>query len=819
MILIEGETVPSNDGGPAPGKSAIPGGQSVGRPVLYSVVVGLLGLAQAMLGLQLAVLGGSLYYVLSGVLIVVAAWLVWRKDERGMWLYALFVAATIAWAFFDAGRNFWAVAAQIGGPITLGLWFLFPGNRRKLSWPQGNPGRPSPAVASVAALAVIAISAFAARSAAPEPKPDPGRFNAAPVNVAGQIEWPAYGRDLSGVKYVPTTQINLQTVNKLEQVWQFRTGDMGNGHPVWSMTPLQIGDSLFLCTPSRHVIALDPDTGQQRWRFETKPDTLQSQNFPGCRGLTYHADAKATGVQGPGAESAAAQEAGLCSARILSTTFSGDLWALDSKTGKPCPGFGKDGVVTLLADLGPMTQTRDMVNTTPGIVVGDLFVVGGQVVDGRSTNEPSGVIRAFDVHTGALRWAWDMGAPGREGAPKPGETYTRSTPNSWTSFAADPALGLIYVPTGNSSPDFFGGYRRPYDEEYSVALVALDAQTGRAKWSFQAVHHDLWDLDLPAQPVLIDWPSPSGGTAPAVVVLSKTGDIFVLDRATGKPLVPVTEVPVPTKGGLKDDWVAPTQPISALHYRPSAIRESDMWGVSPFDQLLCRITYRQSRYEGAFTPPGLDQAIGFPATSGTFSWSGASYDPVHKVLVSNANNVPWVTRLIPRAARDAQGKEQVMEDYGVLAQKGTPYLYASRAFLSALGMPCLQPPWGEILAFDMTTNKQIWRKPLGTISENGPFKMPSHLPIKMGVPNAGGSIITAGGLVFIGATPDRYLRAFDLKTGAEVWRSQKLPAGANATPISYVSPSGKQYIVIAAGGHGYLGTKPGDYLLAFALKE
>ncbi len=466
-----------------------------------------------------------------------------------------------------------------------------------------------------------------------------------------------------------------------------------------------------------------------------------------------------------------------------------------------------------------MPDTRDMVNTTPGIVVGDLFVVGGQVVDGKSTNEPSGVIRAFDVHSGALRWAWDMGAPDREGAPKPGETYTRSTPNSWTSFAADPALGLIYVPTGNSSPDFFGGYRRPYDEEYSVSLVALDVKSGKPRWSFQAVHHDLWDLDLPAQPVLIDWPSPAGGTVPAVVVMTKTGDIFVLDRRSGAALVPIREVPVPQTGGVPEDRVAPTQPASDLNYTPPPIKESDMWGVTPFDQILCRITYRQSRYEGAFTPPGLDQAIGFPATSGTFSWSGASYDPVHQVLVSNANNVPWITRLIPRAGRDAKGKKQVMEDYGVLAQTGTPYLYTSRAFLSVLGMPCMQPPWGELIAFDLTTNKQIWRKPFGTISDNGPFKTQSHLPITMGVPNAGGSIITAGGLVFIGATPDRYLRAFDLKTGRELWRSKKLPAGANATPISYVSASGRQYIVIAAGGHGYLGTKPGDYLLAFALKK
>lgn len=794
-------------------------GKSAGRTILYSILLGVLGFAQTVLGLQLAALGGSLYYVLSGVLIVWAAWFVWRKDERGLWLYALFVVATIVWAFLDAGRNFWGVIVRVLPPIILGVWFLFAGNRRKLSWPQGAMRRPSPQIAGLVSAALVLVAVIAARPGLPEPKPDLSRFSAAPVNTPGQIEWPAYGRDLSGVKYVPTTQINLENISKLEQVWEFRTGDMAGGHPVWSMTPLQIGDSIYLCTPSRHVIALDADTGKQRWRFETKPDTLISQNLPGCRGITYHADPLVSAAKPADGKATPAKDAPACSARIFSTTFSGDLWAIDPKTGKPCPGFGKDGVVSLLDGLGPMPETRDMVNTTPGIVIGDLFVVGGQVVDGRSTNEPSGVIRAFDVHTGALRWAWDMGAADREGAPKPGESYTRSTPNSWTSFAADPAMGLIFVPTGNSSPDFFGGYRRPYDEEYSVALVALDAKNGRAKWSFQAVHHDLWDLDLPAQPVLIDWSSPAGGTVPAVVLLSKTGDIFVLDRASGKPLVPVTETLVPTKGGVKDDRVAPTQPYSDLHYRPPAIRESDMWGVSPFDQLLCRITYRQSRYEGAFTPPGLDQAIGFPATSGTFSWSGASYDPVHKVLVSNANNVPWVTRLIPRDSTAGKGKKQVMEDYGILAQKGTPYLYKSYAFLSALGLPCMQPPWGEILAFDLTTNKQIWRKPFGTISDNGPFGMASGLPIKMGVPNAGGSIVTAGGLVFIGATPDRYLRAFDIRTGEEVWRSHKLPAGANATPISYVSPSGKQYIVIAAGGHGYLGTKPGDYLLAFALKE
>lgn len=771
------------------------------RPYIYSPLLGILGFLQAAGGLYLAALGGSLYYVLSGILIVLSAWLLWRRDERGMWVYGLFLVATVIWALLDAGLNFWAVAARIGGPIILGLWFLFPGNRRRLAWPKTSPRRPSPALAGLVAAIAILISAAIARPGAPEPRPGPLTASSGPSTISGPIEWPGYGRDLSGVRYVPTAQINPQNIDKLEQVWSFRTGDISGGSPVWEMTPLQIGDSLFLCTPARQIIAVDAETGKLRWRFVPSADTLPSQNLPMCRGVSFHADATATGP---------------CGQRVLSTTFSGDLWAIDARTGKPCGDFGRGGVVSLLDGLGPMT-TRDMVNTTPGVVVGDLLVLGGQVVDGKSTNEPSGVIRAYDVRSGALRWAWDMGNPDREGAPAPGEVFTRSTPNSWTSFAADPVLGLVYVPTGNSSPDFFGGLRRPYDEEYSVSLVALDVSTGRPKWSFQAVHHDLWDLDLPAQPVLIDWPT-SNGAVPAVVVMTKTGDIFVLDRRSGKPLIPVREVPVPQTGGVADDRLSPTQPVSALSYAPPRIRESDMWGITPFDQILCRITYRSSRYEGAFTPPGLTTAIGFPATSGTFSWSGASFDPVHRVLVANANNVPWLTRLIPRESRDGKGKRQVLEDYGLLGQIGTPYLYKTQAMLSVLGMPCLQPPWGELIAIDMNTSRLIWRKPLGTVRDNGPFGIPSRLPITMGVPNAGGSIITAGGLVFIGAATDRYLRAFDLKTGRELWR-KSLPAAANATPISYIARNGRQYIVVAAGGHGYLGSKAGDYLLAFALKE
>jgi quinoprotein glucose dehydrogenase len=386
----------------------------------------------------------------------------------------------------------------------------------------------------------------------------------------------------------------------------------------------------------------------------------------------------------------------------------------------------------------------------------------------------------------------------------------------WSFSSADEALNLIYIPTGNATPDLWGGKRRPFDDKYSSSVVALDLTTGRPRWSFQTTHHDLWDYDVPAQPVLVDIPT-SRGVLPALVQATKRGDLFVLDRRNGKPIFAVAERPVP-QGPAFGDRLAATQPFSSISVRPADLTESQMWGMTPLDQLWCRIRFREARYEGLFTPPGERPTINHPGSFGAISWGGVSIDERRSILISNMSAVPHYIQLIRREQAPPSARyRHDPTSYQWLPMEGTPFVARIRPFVSPLDIPCNQPPWGNLRAIDLRTGRTLWKHSLGTGRDNGPWSHPTHLPIPIGVPSQGGPITTASGLAFIAATADNYLRAFDTATGKELWRA-RLPAGGQSTPMTYVSPrSGRQFVLVAAGGHPGLRSKRGDFLVAYAL--
>ncbi len=442
-----------------------------------------------------------------------------------------------------------------------------------------------------------------------------------------------------------------------------------------------------------------------------------------------------------------------------------------------------------------------------------MVVVGALITDNQRRDAASGVVRAFDARSGALRWSWDPVPPGwtppADWKPSAGR-YTAGTANVWSILSGDEERGLVFAPTGNAAPDYFAASRHGLDY-YSSSTVALDAQTGVVRWHFQTVHHDVWDYDVPAQPTLVELPLAGRGVA-AVVQPTKMGHVFVLDRETGEPLFPVEERPVPATD-VAGETLSPTQPFPThpppLH--PSRLTPEDAWGFTPWDRKKCAEQIAAVRSEGVFTPPSLKGSIEFPGAAGGPNWGGVSIDPTTHVMYVNQMHVAMLVKLIPRAEYDTLDKSLYAYPNELYPQLGTPYAVARMPFLSPLGAPCNPPPWGTLTAVDLVSGKTLWESTLGTTRDTAPF--PLWLPL--GAPNLGGSIVTAGGVVFIGATTDKFLRGFDAATGKEIWR-QRLPYTANATPMTYrLRKDSRQFLVIASGGHGW--SQPGDALIAFAL--
>jgi quinoprotein glucose dehydrogenase len=628
-----------------------------------------------------------------------------------------------------------------------------------------------------------------------------GIAHVAPAPNPAADDWPQWGRNLAGTRYSPVTQINVGNVAGLRIAWKVRTGDDPaqkqdiRNLPAFEATPLKVGQFLFLCTPRNIVIAIDAESGAERWRFDPKTDT-RGHYLVTCRGVAYDESDSTTPIEP-------------CHRRIFAATLDARLLALDAATGKLCKDFGDHGVVSLRPGLGEIRPGYYSVTSAP-LAIRGLVITGALVLDNMSTDEPSGVVRAFDATTGRLRWAWDSGT----GEPRNGSgtdaLYSRGSPNAWAPFSADTALGLVYVPTGNRTPDYWGAWRSPTEENFASAVVALEIETGRVRWVYQTVHHDLWDYDVASQPVLSDFPTPAG-PMPALIQATKTGQLFVLDRRTGKPLTTVKERPVPQRP-VPGERLSATQPFSiempSLH--PQSLAEADLWGLTPLDRYLCVREFRSHRHEGLFTPPSLQGTITYPMNVGASSWGSVSVDEDRQILLANTNRLASIVQLIPRSEAD---RREAAGETLFMPQRNAPYAVTITPFLSPLGVPCTPPPWGMLTAIDLKTRHVLWQTPLGNTRDLAPL----GIERPYGVPNTGGSVVTAGGLTFIAATTDRYFRAFDTTTGKELWRAD-LPAGGQATPMTYISgQSGRQFVVISAGGHQHLGSRLGDYVIAYAL--
>ena len=824
------------------------GGRSVTLLVLGGILI-LMGIALGAGGVWLLTLGGSWYYVIAALGFVLTGILLLQGRSAALWVYAAVVVGTLAWALWEAGLDWWPLAARGGVIFLLGLFLLTPWVIRRLGQPQ-----PSTAAADVqrrssafraAGLPLTGALALALVTAGISWFTDPHRIEGSapqartqlPANALGVPpgEWHAYGRTGHGQRYSPLNQITPANVNSLDVVWTYRTGDVPGSKPedpeetTFQVTPLKIGNRLFLCTPYQSVIALDATTGAEIWRYHPQIRGELALQHLTCRGLAYHPGSGQAAPAGqaapldirnppvpdlPVAAATAQRTADNCAAKLFMPTADGRLIAINPEDGAVCRSFGAGtGQINLWANM-PNVKPGGYYSTSPPVVARGLVIVGGTVLDNVSTQEQSGVIRAYDVDTGSLVWNWDSGNPAVTTPIPPDQTYVPNSPNSWTISAVDEELGLVYVPLGNQPPDQWGGNRTEAVEEFTSAVVALDLATGQVRWNFRTVNHDLWDYDVPSQPSLIDL-TVGGQTVPALVQPTKQGEIYVLDRRTGEPVLPITQKPVP-QGAAEGDWTAPTQPISALSYDPPALRERDMWGATLFDQLACRIQFHRLRYEGRYTPPSTQGTLVHPGNFGVFNWGSIAVDPERQIAFTTPAYLAFVSRLVPRAddrSLYVQGDERPEGSLPALNENfGAPFAVQLYPFTSVLGLPCQEPPWGYVSAADLTTGRIIWMHKNGTVRDQAPVP----LPFKMGVPSLGGPLMTAGGVAFLSGTIDYYVRAYDVSNGEQLWEN-RLPAGGQATPMTYLGEDGRQYLLVVAGGHGSLGTKTGDYVIAYAL--
>ncbi|AZD69110.1 quinoprotein glucose dehydrogenase [Pseudomonas chlororaphis] len=793
-------------------------------PSLLGILLLLMGLAMLAGGIKLSMLGGSLYYLLAGIGLIVSGVLLLAGRSSALLVYGVVLFASSVWALWEVGLDWWQLVPRLSLFFALGVVLLLPWFRRPLL-----RNGPAPLGTAVLGVAVVLAGGAAINSQFTNPGEISGELgresadttSAAPTMPEG--DWQAYGRTEFGDRYSPLTQITPANIGKLQEAWRIRTGDMPTAKDPVEITnqntPLKVNGMLYACTAHSQVLALDPDTGKEIWRFDPKIQGPNGDDFRGwahmtCRGVSYYDEAnfnKSDAISTPASLSAAGQAiAASCPRRLFLPTADARLIAINADTGKVCEDFGNKGAVDLKAGIGPFTP-GGYYSTSPAAITRNLVIIGGHVTDNESTNEPSGVIRAFDVHDGHLVWNWDAGNPDVTTPLPEGQTYTRNSPNMWSLASVDEKLGLVYLPLGNQMPDQWGGNRTAGAEKFSAGTVALDIDTGKLRWNYQFTHHDLWDMDVGSQPTLVDMKT-ADGIKPALIQPTKQGSLYVLDRRDGTPIVPIQEVPVPA-GAVEGDHTAPTQARSDLNLLPPPLEEKGMWGATPFDQMLCRIQFKELRYEGQYTPPSIQGSLIYPGNVGVFNWGSVSIDPVRHLLFTSPNYMAFVSKLVPRA-EVAAGSKRESETSGVQPNTGAPYAVIMHPFMSPFGVPCQAPAWGYVAGIDLTTNKVVWKHKNGTSRDSSP--VPIGLPI--GVPSMGGSMVTAGGVGFLSGTLDQYIRGYDVNNGKELWKS-RLPAGGQATPMSYTGKDGKQYVLVVVGGHGSLGTKMGDYIIAYRLSE
>lgn len=623
------------------------------------------------------------------------------------------------------------------------------------------------------------------------------------------VDWSAYGRDAGGSRFSPLDQINRANVAKLQIAWTYHTGAeevkaAGARNAAFESTPILVDGMLYLTTPYSRVIALDPATGKERWTFDPQVPLERRYSEQTSRGVSTWP---------------AAGDKRKAARRIFVATLDARLMALDAATGKPCSDFGENGQVDLKRDVrfGTYNGYQNYQVTSPPAVIGNLVVVGSAIGDNGGVEMERGVVRAYDALTGKLRWSFDpIPTADKDPARKTweGESSVKTgAANAWSIISADAERDLVFIPTSSPSPDFYGGERKG-DNRYANSVVAIKASTGKVVWHFQVVHHDLWDYDVPAQPMLINIKR-QGREIPAVVIGTKMGMLFVLDRRDGKPVFPIEERPVP-KSDVPGEQASATQPFPKLPRPlvPHQLKAEDAWGLTEKDRQYCREKIESLRNEGIYTPPSLKGTLAIPGNVGGMNWSGMSFDPVRNLLVVNTNVLPFEVKLIPRSEfdkmRETGATNRVKGEFG--RQTGTPYAMYREPLMSPTGAPCIPPPWGKLTAVDMATGEIHWDVPLGRIPQ---LALLGDKAAEYGSINLGGSMVTAGGLVFISAAMDDKLRAFDAESGKLIWEG-KLPASAQAAPMTY-SVDGKQFVVVCAGGHGKLGTKRGDYVTAFSL--
>ena len=621
-------------------------------------------------------------------------------------------------------------------------------------------------------------------------------------------DWGYYGGDMFGQRFSRLSEINRKNVTHLTVAWTYRTGENGAGFAranklSFEATPILAFGLLYLETPTNIVIALDPQTGVQRWRFDPHIDRSRQYSEASSRGVSIWEDSDS-------------RHTGACTRRVLTGTLDARLLAVDAATGEPCKDFGTDGQVDLTNGLRIRDRAAYLV-TSPPAIYGNVVVVGSAIGDNRAAEVERGVIRAFDARSGALLWAFDP-IPDSPAHPAAAEwnlaqAATTGAANSWGLMSIDEDNGLVLVPTGSASPDYFGGTRLG-SNRFADSLLALDVRSGKLVWHQQLVHHDLWDYDLAAQPVLGDI-EVQGVPVPAVIQATKTGMLYVFDRTKGQPLFPINEKPVPPSF-VAGEQASPTQPFSGL---PSLVSQrpvdpADAWGVTFWDRGKCRDLLSAHRNEGIFTPPDPHGTILSPGYIGGVNWGGIVFDEQRQRVIAAVNHLPMLVTLIPQAELQEQIRSGNYPNSDFAKQAGTPYAMRREPLLSPWGLPCTAPPWGTLVSVDLRRNRIAWQVPLGSTEGVGPWFAPTR---DFGMPNMGGPIATAGDLVFVGAALDSYFRAFDIETGRELWK-HRLPAGGQATPMTYrAGRNQRQFIVIAAGGHGVLNTPRGDYVIAFAL--
>lgn len=620
--------------------------------------------------------------------------------------------------------------------------------------------------------------------------------------------WPTYGGDQGGNRYSAAGQITTENVQNLTIAWTHRSGALEGREDqirrtALETTPILVEDSLIFCTQFNQVIAVDPGTGEEKWRHdpEISNDQRPANQFT-CRGVSYWQDSEA-------------EPDSICASRIFTGTSDARLIALDARTGALCEDFGDEGEVQIEPSISLRWPGEFQITSAPAII-GDVIVSGSAISDNLRTEAPQGTVHGFDARSGEIIWRFnpvprDPDDPARDSwAGNSADIVGHA--NVWSAMSVDAERGLVFLPTSSPSPDYYGGARAG-DNNYANSVVALNGETGQVVWHFQTVHHDVWDYDLPAQPSLVTvWRA--GEAHDVVVQVAKTGLVFVLDRDTGEPFLPIEERPVP-QGGVEGEALSPTQPfpVNTPPVVPSRLRPfMDAFGVTLWDRLACASQIRNLRGDGLFTPPGIDGLLAYPFSGGGANWGGAAFDPRRNLLVINMSNLAQAIHLVPGAEEETDVTD-LSDDAEFAPMEGVPYAMTRETLLSPFGLPCNAPPWGVLAGIDLASGEIVWRQTIGTTEDLAP----GGLALATGTPNLGGPIVTAGDVIFIGAAMDDYLRAFDVETGEELWKG-RLPAGGQATPMTY-EWEGRQYVVIAAGGNGGSETRPGDYIVAFALPE